>query len=317
MIKGRVLALKKALVLGATGGMGYALVRELSDRNIEVIAFSRGKEKLYNLYQNQPNVTICSGDALVKNDVIEAAEGVDVIFHAVSFPYQEWEDKHPLCIDIMIQSAEIHNAKIVLADNIYAYGKHSNEEVTEDTNKEPHTRKGKIRLTMENMLKRSNLPCLIVHLPDLYGPNAENTLLHETLKNVILNKPANFIGSLKVAREFIFTFDAAKAMVELALREDAYNQNWNIPSAHPITGKEIIEIIRKETGYKQKISPVSKLMIRFIGLFQPFMREMVEIMYLTEDPIILSGEKYQEKIGQIPQTSYKEGIKKTLDWMRG
>lgn len=152
-------------------------------------------------------------------------------------------------------------------------------------------------------------------MPDLYGPNAENTILHETLKSVVLNKSANFVGDIKVAREFIFTLDGAKAMVELALREDTYNQNWNIPSAHPITGDEIIEILRKEVGYKKSIRTVSKTMIQFIGLFQPFMREMVEMMYLTEDPVILCGEKYEAKIGPIPQTPYKKGIKETLNWM--
>lgn len=313
--KGKVLSMKKALVLGATGGIGYALVRELVERGVEVVAFSRGKERLHALYQNESKVSIFSGDALVEKDVIEAADGVDVIFHAVSFPYQEWKDKHPLCIEIIVRAAEMQQTKIALVDNIYAYGRQSKIEVIEDTKKEPHTKKGKIRLAMENRLKRSNVPCLIVNMPDLYGPNAENTLLHETLKNVVLNKSANFVGDIKVAREFIFTLDGAKAMVELALREDTYNQNWNIPSAHPITGEEIIEILRKEVGYKKSIRTVSKTMIRFIGLFQPFMREMVEMMYLTEDPVILSGKKYEAKIGPIPHTPYKKGIKETLNWM--
>lgn len=307
--------MKKALVLGATGGMGYALVHELVDRGVEVVAFSRRKERLDVLYQNESKVSIFSGDALVEKDVIGAADGVDVIFHAVSFPYQEWMEKHPLCMEIIVRVAEKQQSKIALVDNIYAYGMQSKVEVNEDTRKEPHTKKGKIRLAMENRLKRSNVPYLIVHMPDLYGPNAENTILHETLKNVVLNKSANFVGNTKVAREFIFTLDGAKAMVELASREDTYNQNWNIPSAHPITGEEIIEILRKEVGYKKSIRTVSKTMIQFMGIFQPFMREMVEMMYLTEDPVILSGKKYEAKIGSIPQTPYKEGIKKTLNWM--
>lgn len=310
-----MLLMKKALVLGATGGMGYALVHELVDRGVEVVAFSRRKERLDVLYQNESKVSIFSGDALVEKDVIGAADGVDVIFHAVSFPYQEWMEKHPLCMEIIVRVAEKQQSKIALVDNIYAYGMQSKVEVNEDTRKEPHTKKGKIRLAMENRLKRSNVPYLIVHMPDLYGPNAENTILHETLKNVVLNKSANFVGNTKVAREFIFTLDGAKAMVELASREDTYNQNWNIPSAHPITGEEIIEILRKEVGYKKSIRTVSKTMIQFIGIFQPFMREMVEMMYLTEDPVILSGKKYEAKIGSIPQTPYKEGIKKTLNWM--
>ncbi|MCM3764500.1 SDR family NAD(P)-dependent oxidoreductase [Neobacillus niacini] len=308
--------MKKALVLGASGGIGYALVRELAGRGLEVVAFSRGKEKLHALYHEESKVTIFPGDALVEKDVVEASEGVDVIFHAVSFPYPEWEEKHPLCIEIVIRAAKKHQAKVALVDNIYAYGRQSHVEANEETKKEPHTKKGKIRLAMENRLKGSGVPSLIVHLPDVYGPNAENTILHETLKNVVQHKTANFVGGLKIAREFIFTFDAAKAMVELASREDTYNQNWNIPSAHPITGEKIIEILRKEAGYTKSIRTVSKTMIRFMGIFQPFMRELVEMMYLTENPVILSGKKYEAKIGPVPRTPYSKGIQKTLHWMQ-
>lgn len=311
----RMLKVKKALVLGATGGIGYALVQELVFRDVEVMAFSRTKEKLNELYQDEPKVSIFKGDALVEKDVMEAVNGVDVIFHAVSFPYQEWEEKHLLCIEILVQAAEKNQAKIALVDNIYAYGRQTKGEVSEDTKKEPHTKKGKIRLEMENRIKRSDVPWLIVHMPDLYGPNAENTMLHETLKNVVRNKTANFVGNITIAREYLFTFDGAKAMVELASREDTFNQNWNIPSAHPITGETMMEIVRQETGYNRTVRTVSKSMIRVLGVFQPFMRELVEMMYLTEEPVVLSGHKYETKIGPVPRTPYKEGIRKTLKWM--
>lgn len=103
--------MEKALVLGATGGIGYTLVHELIHRGVEVIAFSRGKERLQGLYQDESNVSIFIGDALVEKDVMEAVDGVDVIFHAVSFPYEEWKAKHPLCIEMLMKAAETHQAK--------------------------------------------------------------------------------------------------------------------------------------------------------------------------------------------------------------
>ncbi|MFJ7735316.1 SDR family NAD(P)-dependent oxidoreductase [Lysinibacillus sp. NPDC097287] len=308
--------MKKVLVVGASGGMGYALVCELASRDIQVIAFSRGKEKLVSLFQQQKNVTIFAGDVLNKQEMLEAAQGVDVIFHAVSFPYQEWDHKHLECINIMIEVAEMQQAKIALVDNIYAYGRQTTRTVTELAHKNPHTKKGKIRLVMENKLKGSGVPSLIVHMPDLYGPNAENTILFGTLKNVVQHKKANFVGDMQVAREFLYTFDGAKAMVELALRPDTYNQNWNVPAVHPITGEELMTIVRKITGYQKSIRNVSKGMIRFIGIFSPFMKEMVEMMYLTEEPVLLSGEKYEKEIGALPDTSFSEGLHQTLEWLK-
>lgn len=306
----------KALVLGATGGMGFALVQEWVSRGFDVVAFSRSKHKLEKLYVDNPQITIVVGDALNSEDVTQAVSGVDIIFHAVSFPYEEWEEKHLTCLDTVIQAAEIHHKKLVFTDNIYVYGKNQGEKVTENSPKMPHTKKGNIRLMMENRIKKSNIPWLIGHLPDSYGPNAENTILYETLKNVCLNKVANYVGDKKIKREFLYTRDGAKALVELALREDTFNQHWNIPSSFPISGEEIHQLLQKEFGYTKSFRMVNKSMIRMMGIFHPFMKEMVEMMYLNENPILLNGVKYEQTIGPVPNTAYNVGIAETLNWIK-
>ncbi|MDD1505509.1 SDR family NAD(P)-dependent oxidoreductase [Lysinibacillus sp. CNPSo 3705] len=307
--------MQTALVIGASGGMGYALVNELVSRNIQVKAFARNKEKLVALFQHHKNVEIISGDVFNEQDLMKASNGVDIIFHAISFPYQDWEKLHMRCVDMVINIAERRGAKIALVDNIYAYGRQSTNPVIEQAKKEPQTKKGKIRLMMENKLKNSNVPSLIVHFPDLYGPNAENTILYDTLKNVAQGKKANFVGNMQVKREFLYTVDGAKAMVELALRDDTYNQNWNVPAVHPITGEELVKILREITGYKKGIRTISKGMVQFIGAFNPNMREVVEMLYLTEEPVILSGKKYEKEIGPLPRTSYRVGLEETIAWM--
>ena len=56
-------------------------------------------------------------------------------------------------------------------------------------------------------------------------------------------------------------------------------------------------------------------MIQFIGIFTSGMREVVEMFYLTEEPVILSGEKYEKEIGALPRTSYRGGLEQTIAWM--
>ncbi|PFF16257.1 epimerase, partial [Bacillus anthracis] len=51
--------------------------------------------------------------------------------------------------------------------------------------------------------------------------------------------------------------------------------------------------------------------------FNPVMKEVVEIMYLTEEGFALSGEKYENRIGKIIATPYKEGLKETLNFLMG
>lgn len=43
--------MKRALVLGASGGMGYSIVNELTDGGIEVIAFARNKKEARDTFQ--------------------------------------------------------------------------------------------------------------------------------------------------------------------------------------------------------------------------------------------------------------------------
>ena len=118
-------------------------------------------------------------------------------------------------------------------------------------------------------------------------------MLGTTLLNVIQNKNSIFVGSQKVAREHIFTPDGAKALVTLALTEKAYFQSWNIPAYDTISGEEIIKMLRELTGYKKKVFTIRKRMIQLLGVFQPFMRELVEMFYLTEEPVVLDGSKYE------------------------
>ncbi|MGN4426586.1 SDR family NAD(P)-dependent oxidoreductase [Bacillus cereus group sp. MYBK30-1] len=308
--------MKKALVLGASGSMGYAIVKELCKRGIHVVAFARNKEKLDLLFSNEINVEAVAGDVFIQEDIMNAAKGVDIIFHAVNIPYSEWEKQQSKLLTNVLEVAKYYGIKLGIVDNIYAYGKQGRELVKENAEKRPHTKKGKIRLQLEEMAKQANVKMFIAHFPDFYGPNAESTLVHHTLKGVLANKLSSFVGDKKIAREYIFTPDGAKAMVELALRDEAYGQNWNIPGYGVITGEEMIQHIRELTGYTKPVMTVKKGMINFIGLFDRQMKEFVEMLYLTESPVVLSGEKYEKHIGVVPRTSYYEGLKKTIVHMK-
>ena len=57
-------------------------------------------------------------------------------------------------------------------------------------------------------------------------------------------------------------------------------------------------------------------MIQFLGLFSKDMREVVEMFYLNEEPVVLDGEKYERMIGPVPRTSYREGLRQTIEYMQ-
>ncbi|MGC5324907.1 NAD-dependent epimerase/dehydratase family protein [Brevibacillus sp. SYSU BS000544] len=307
--------MKKVLVLGATGGIGQPLVEEFVGRGISVIAFARSKDTLQNLYGGNPRVETWTGDALHAADVMEASRGVDTIFHCVSIPYPEWTEKLERVARNILEAAKANGCKVVIIDNIYAYGRRQASRIAEQHPKNPHTCKGKLRLKVEQMILDSNkqgIPSLHVHLPDFYGPTGANTMLNVTLQAIASNRFGGFVGDQSIAREYIYLPDAARAIAEIASRDTSYGQNWNVPGAGVITGKEILRIGNEITKKTARIMTITKGMIGLLKLFSPFMKELHEMMYLTEEPLILSGEKYEREIGPIPQTPYLQGIGETI-----
>jgi hypothetical protein len=57
-------------------------------------------------------------------------------------------------------------------------------------------------------------------------------------------------------------------------------------------------------------------MLRLIGLFNPLMREMVEMHYLNTDPVLMDDSALQGLIGPINKTSYPDGVKQCLSAIR-
>jgi hypothetical protein len=75
--------------------------------------------------------------------------------------------------------------------------------------------------------------------------------------------------------------------------------------------------IFEAAGQKPKWRTAGPLMIRFLGLFIPIMKELVEMYYLQDTPVLLDDAKLQAKLGPIKRTPYREGIAATVAWMKG
>ncbi|MBO0993785.1 SDR family oxidoreductase [Bacillus sp. SD088] len=309
--------MKTAIVLGATGGTGQVIVSELLKRQIEVIAFGRSESKLKTLMEDHNFDQLLSyklGDIFDYQSIITAAKDADIIFQCANVKYQEMEGKLHILGESVMKAADTLKKKIVIIDGIYVYG-HQVAKGDENHPQQPHTKKGKLRVEFEKLIfsnKWENAKALIVRLPDYYGATSQNSYLQPTLDGMAAHKVSIFIGNTNTPREYVYLPDAAKMIINIAENDDSYGENWNIPGAGLIAGKDIIQIARKVTGNQKRVIPLNKSAIRIIGLFDPFMREVVEIMYLTKEGFVLSGEKYEQRIGPIPATPFKKGLEETL-----
>ena len=61
----------------------------------------------------------------------------------------------------------------------------------------------------------------------------------------------------------------------------------------------------------------SHTFVQLAGLFDGTARAFVEMQYLTEEPLILDGSKFDRFFGmKYPARSYEDGIRETLAWLR-
>lgn len=315
--------MNKAIVIGATGGTGAAITEELVSRGIPVVAFGRSRAKLELFAKrlgNPAHLSLAIGDAFKADDVEKASIGADVMFHCANVPYHEMAERLLPLGEAVMEAANRLGLKVVVVDGIYPYGRRQMERVTEEHPKQPHTRKGRTRLKFAEMVfdKRWNKARpLIVRLPDYYGPTAnEASYLGSTLEAIAAGKMAFFIGNMRVPREYVYLPDAAHMIVEISLRDQSYKQEWNIPGGRVITGQEIVRIAKGVSGSSKSVLPLGKVGLSLLGLFVPVMKEVVEMLYLTNEPLRLSTKKYERFIGPITATSFEQGIKETISHLK-
>jgi hypothetical protein len=65
--------------------------------------------------------------------------------------------------------------------------------------------------------------------------------------------------------------------------------------------RELVSEMERRTGNKLKLRVAGKMMLRLLGLFNPFMREMVEMNYLMTDPLIMDDSALQQLDWTDPQ----------------
>ncbi len=162
---------KIALVLGATGGIGGAVGRRLESSGWHVRALHRTPGSVATKHGFEWR----AGDAMVASDVAAAAEGVSLIVHAVNPPgYRNWGKLVLPMLDNTIAAARANGAKILLPGTVYNYGPDAFPDIVEDAAQRPRTRKGRIRVEMEQRLRTfaetGAGTVLIVRAGDFFGP---------------------------------------------------------------------------------------------------------------------------------------------------
>lgn len=307
---------RKALVLGATGGIGGETAAALMRHGWTVVAMARG----HGARQRLAGATWVTGDAMRADDVRRAAEGAQVIVHAVNPPgYRDWDKLVLPMIDNTIAAARAVGARVVLPGTIYNYGRDAFPLLAENAPQHPATAKGRIRVDLEQRLEaasRAGVPALIVRFGDFFGPAPGGSWFSQGL--VTPGKRLHAItypGAKGVGHSWAYLPDAAETIARLLERADALEPfaRFHFEGTWDPDGTLMTRAIAEALGRPRlTIRKLPWLLLRLAGVAHQTSREIYAMRYLWREPLRLDNRKLVAQLGQEPRTPLHEAVRTTL-----
>jgi nucleoside-diphosphate-sugar epimerase len=309
-----------ALVIGATGSIGGEVARALIAHGWRVRGLNRNPEQARRRAAWAGPVEWVAGDAMNEADVVAAATGADVILHGANPPgYRNWRGLAVPMLKNSIAAARVCGARIILPGNVYNFGPDAGSLINEDSPQHPATRKGRIRVEMEQLLvdaSREGVRSLVVRAGDFFGPHQPASWFRDAM--VKPGKPLRSVvypGEFQAGHAWAYLPDLAETVARLADIEKSMAdfECFHFGGHWFERGVEIAEAIRGVAGNPGL--PIRRFPWIVVYLAAPFvtlMREMLEMRYLWRVPLRLDNRKLVAAIGPEPHTPLPTALSETL-----
>jgi nucleoside-diphosphate-sugar epimerase len=316
-----ILSSSPTLVLGATGSYGGAVAAELLARGHTVRALVRDAAKLALRFGRPANLEVIVGDVQNSDDLARAATGCGVIVHGVNYSYDKWFPHMETATTNILNVARREKALIVFPGNIYSLGAAGEVPHTETAPHAPTTKKGKLRQWMEDGLRdyaETGGRVLVMRGGDYFGPTVRNGLVDPAFENATCGKPMMVLGTMTIAHQWAYVPDLARASVDLLARADtlqAYEViHFDGHTARP--QRSFFSEVARQAGSPDKIRRAPWWLLDLIGLFSPLIREVVEMRYIWNTPVLIEGRRFAELLPDFKVTPLETAIAETLESYR-
>jgi nucleoside-diphosphate-sugar epimerase len=128
-------------------------------------------------------------------------------------------------------------------------------------------------------------------------------------------KPAQVIGNPDELHSYTYAPDAGRTLATLGTDDRAVGQVWLVPNAPAKTTRELVAMIGEALGRDIKLQSAPRLLLKLMGLFNPAIRELDEMLYEFEQPFVVDGSKFERAFG-IGATLFEQSIPATVAWSK-
>ncbi len=302
------------VVLGA-GQIGRRLTEELLARGHRVRLVRKTKTGP----SHHPHLELQSGDMSDLSFAAQATQGASVVYDCTNPPYDQWSKLLLPLVRGVLDATSRAEAKLVVLDNLYAYGL-ATTPLTENSPLSPQSKKGELRAKAHELRikahERGDLQLTVARASDFLGPDLPLTMFgHRTFERLFAGKPAECMGNPDMPHSYTFAPDIPPALIVLGQHDDALGQVWHLPTPPAESSRALIQRLGRALDLDAEMVGVPRIILRAMGLFSPFMREVAEMAYQWDAPFIVDDSKFKRAFG-VAATPLDDAVHQTADWAR-
>jgi nucleoside-diphosphate-sugar epimerase len=302
-------------VVFGTGQVGRPLVEGLVARGHEVVAVNRSGRGTV------AGARAIGGDATDPSFTTAACAGADVVYFCLNAThYDRWTEEFPPLQAGVLAGAARAGARLVVLDNLYAYGPPHGRRLVETMPPHPTSAKAAARAAMSQELLAAHaagrVEVVIGRASDYFGPGATRSALGETVfRRALDGRAAQVMGDPDQPHSYSFVRDVAEGLITLGTAPGGAGPVWHLPVAEPRTTRAVVETLYELTGRKPRVLAVGGTVLRAIGMVKPELREYRHTLYQFTDPWVVDDGKFRAAFGD-RSTPLPDALATTLAWYR-
>jgi nucleoside-diphosphate-sugar epimerase len=264
-------------------------------------------------------MAVVKGDAQDREALALAAAGVETIVHGVNYPYPQWIPHMQTVTGNVIAVARDLGARIVFPGNVYGFGAQTLHPLPETAAVAPNGKKGRLRVKLEQALHDATIDgaaqVLIVRAGDYFGPTVRNGYVDRLFGHARVGRPMQALGRLDVPHQWAYVPDLARVTADLL--EQAELKPFEVVHFKG----DVVDSQRQFLRLIARLADVPALRIRRLpwwllrvaGLFDPLMREVLEMRYLFDRAVIIDDPHRRELLPHFTATPLPRAVQETLD----
>lgn len=325
---------QKLLITGASGFVGYHLVRVAKGAGLEVHAAVRPSSRVEDIAGFVDKLVYPDFSDIDSLVALFSEESYDYIIHAAAMTKaKREEDMLHVNVDYTINIAKAAFSiptppqKIHFVSSLAAIGPIGYEDavkIDENTKYKPVTVYGRSKMMAERLLKAqfADRPIRIFRPTAVYGPNERDIfILLKTLNRGL----DTYIGRRPQQLSFIYVVDLARILID-SLRVDVDSlQCYNLTDGRDYGRYELANIFKKITNKRLWRIHVPHSVVKQVAQLSQWLyrsSSKIPVIYperlneLTAENWGCDISKAKEELGFVPQYDLEAGLAESLQWYK-